>query len=435
MQMGFGAPGVSSLPVGRIIAVVIAAVLMQWNATSAKPLKTIYSFCANGCGDGQAPVGRLVEDAAGSLYGVTDAGGAQGSGTVFRLTPNADRTRWKEKIIYSFCTAGDCSAGQQPEAGLIIDTSGNLYGVSSAGPSTSGGAVFELMPNAKKTKWKLKVLATFCTDWPSCTGGKEPLSGLTYVGAASGVPYDGKSSLYGTTSQGGKQGQGIVFQLTKEKGTWTHQTIYDFCAAAKCTDGALPIGDLIVDASGNLYGAANAGGAFGFGSIYEIKHARGPSPNLTVLHSFCALANCADGDQPEAGVIIDGAGNLFGTTALGGSSHNGGTVYKIVPSGSNSDFIVLHTFCEESPCNDGAQPYATVTADVAGNLLGTTYAGGKNDAGAIFELHPNGDLYDFTNVYNFCQRDYCPDGAAPKGPLFIDFIRRIVWRGAIWRSR
>jgi uncharacterized repeat protein (TIGR03803 family) len=177
-----------------LVAFIGTVVIAGCDDASAKSLKTIYSFCSSGCGDGQEPVGRLVTDDAGNLYGVTDAGGAQGLGAVFMLVPNARRTKWKERLIYSFCAAGDCSAGQTPRNGLIIDASGNLYGVSSAGPSTSGGAVFELKPNKKKTKWALKVLQTFCSDWPNCTGGKTPASALTYAGAQSGAPYDGEKS-------------------------------------------------------------------------------------------------------------------------------------------------------------------------------------------------------------------------------------------------
>ncbi len=284
---------VSAFAIGLLIAA------GPWSAASAYTLKTLYSFCAKtNCPDGNTPTGGLLMDASGDLYGTTVGGGLSAfvSGTVFELVPNAKKTKWKEKVLYEFCAQANCADGEEPTSTLIADKSGDLYGTTSAGGKTGHGLAFELMPNAKRTKWKLKVLYNFCSvGGASCLDGDafSPLehAGLTYAGAATGVPYDGTSPLYGTTIQGavgtdGGLGPGVVFELTPGKKKWSETVIHVFCQAiSTCKDGLNPVAGLIVDAAGNLYGTTlngRLGGVGNGGTVFEVSpvpaNAHGPKP-------------------------------------------------------------------------------------------------------------------------------------------------------------
>ena len=230
----------------------------------------MYSFCAqSSCTDGLYPIAGLIQDASGNLYGTTEAGGAAelNGGTVFELTVNAAKTAWTHKVLYSFCTQANCADGISPAAGLLGDASGNLYGTTKELGAHGGGTVFELMPNAKKTKWTHKPLYSFCAQGGAlCTDGIYPASGL--IG-------DGSGNLYGTTYQGGAnpRGGGTVFELTPNaaKTAWTHKVLYSFCPQPGCADGLLSLTGLIADASGNLYGTTSTGGAYDGGTVFELK--------------------------------------------------------------------------------------------------------------------------------------------------------------------
>jgi uncharacterized repeat protein (TIGR03803 family) len=351
----------------------------------------------------------LIRDGAGNLYGTTQNGGGSGAcyrgcGTVFKLSPTGGET-----VLHSF--SGE--DGSDLYAGLIGDAAGNLYGttaiggvVSTACPSRNCGVVFKLGPTGTET-----VLHTFA-GYP--TDGANPFAALLR---------DAAGNLYGTTNAGGafspcfqtlfNNGCGTVFEVSA---TGTETVLYSFSGGA---DGADPFAELIRDAAGNLYGTTVGGGPSsvcggGCGTVFKLS----PSGTETVLHTF---SGGADGGAPVAGLIRDAAGNLYGTTTSGGSVNRlclgdgdtCGVVFRLSPTGTET---VLHSFTR----GDGANPNAGLIADSAGNLYGTTEFGGAYGRGVVFELSrcdsaPSG--YDFKVLYSFTGG---ADGAFPIARLVRD---------------
>jgi uncharacterized repeat protein (TIGR03803 family) len=392
----------------------------------AYKLRTLHSFCIeSGCTDGREPASGLLLDPSGNLYGTALFGGANGAGAVYELVPNARRTQWKYRLLYSFCAQGGCADGSDPLSSLIVDSAGSLYGTTMAGGPNDGGVVYRLMPNAKRTKWTLQVLYAFCSA-SDCTDGREPQSDLAYAGKNSGVPYDGTSPLYGTTSQAGAHHEGVVFSVAPDAGSWSEQVLYDFCALASCADGAGPTAGVLVDTQGNIFGTTYYGGQGNQGTLFELSAARGRRPQTqSVLHSFCTEANCADGAFPASDLIVDASGNLLGTTFGGGSKGRNcddigvsgcGTAFRFQPDGSV--LSVLHAFCARKNCADGGYPLASLLMDSLGNVYGATlYGGGHGDppgSGALFALNSAKALYAF------CRQESCADGAMPEGNLVMD---------------
>src|ERR1022692_2364418 len=257
----------------------------------------------------------------------------------------------QEKVLHNFNHDG--TDGWRPEAGLIFDAAGNLYGTTSQGGSSAVGAVFELTPAAGGT-WTEKVLHSFLNDG---TDGVNPVAGLIF---------DGAGNLYGTTYQGGTYGDGTVFELTPAAGgTWTEQVLHNFNYDS--TDGAGPHAGLIFDAAGNLYGTAASGGTYSYGTAFELTPAAGGTWTEKVLWNF---GSGADGSYPQGGLIFDAAGNLHGTTTSGGA-HGPGTVFELMPAGGGTwSERVVHSFGNGA---DGSGPYAGLIFDAAGNLYGTTH--------------------------------------------------------------
>jgi uncharacterized repeat protein (TIGR03803 family) len=238
----------------------------------------------------------------------------------------------------------------------------------------------------------------------NCVDGAHPTAGLIM---------DGNGILYGTTLDGGASGKGTVFKLLPPPaagGAWTEQVIHSFCALPNCADGANPASGLLMDPSGDLYGTTINGGANGKGTVFVVT--AGGVEN--VRYSFCSAANCADGANPVAGLITDGAGNLYGTTTAGGAG-NQGTVFRVF--GAEED--VLYSFCAQSGCTDGAEATAGLILDGTHNLYGTTKKGGLGQ-GTVFKLTPGPAGWTETVLYNFCSRAGCADGGGPEAGLFID---------------
>jgi uncharacterized repeat protein (TIGR03803 family) len=381
---------------------------------SAQTYKVLYSFdytVANG--DGAVPTGNLASDHAGNLYGTTEYGGnsiCDGCGTVFELSPNGDGT-WSESVLYRFCNTvlnSYCTDGAQPQGGLIIDAQGNLYGATTLGGTASGcgqgggcGIVFELSPPAAPgADWIETVLYNFCSNLVNnfCADGYTPLGKLTL---------DASGNLYGTTSQGGTHGGGTIYELSPAITGWNYTNLYSFCtetAGKSCLDGSQPLAGVTFDASGNLYGTTEYGGAkFGGGTVYKLTPGSGGWTE-NVLLTFRTPYN--QGAAPMSGVSFDASGNLYGTNSQGGIGGSG-TVFKLSFNGRSGTFRFNG--------GDGSKPVANVILDSrTGSLYGTASNGGANSGGTIFKIGPSGKQ---TVLYNFCSQSNCADGGLPEGNL------------------
>jgi uncharacterized repeat protein (TIGR03803 family) len=376
------------IAIGVALAVACAALAapapaVAWTQT------TLYRFCSlKDCADGNFPTGGLIADQSGDLYGTTEGGGNGGSGTVFELAATG-----RELVLHRF---GSDSDGFEPQAGLTMDTAGNLYGTTFGGgkgrapPNIDKGTVFEMTAAGKE-----RLLHSFCSV-RHCADGRIPVAGLIM---------DASGDLFGTTAYGGAHGQGTVFELTpndKEK------VLHSFCSSGDCRDGRQPSAPLIMDGSGNLYGTTGKGGARDSGTVFKIT----PAGKLKVLHSFCSVPHCDDGSQPNAPLIMDASGNLYGTTSQGGRQ-GGGVVFEI----AGKTRTVLHDFCSAAECADGADPEAGLIMDGSGNLYGTTQGGGAHGHGTVFELTAAGDEIV---LYSFCSQAECADGGSPFAPVIMD---------------
>lgn len=314
--------------------------------------------------DGTYPFGRLVFDTAGNLYGTTGAGGIHGFGTVFQLTANPDGS-WTHAVLYRFQGGTD---GASPLAGLIFDSAGNLYSTTAQGGGDSGlGTVFKMAKNPDGS-WTESVLYRF----PKRSRGFDPVAELVF---------DAVGNLYGTTLGGGsylcpQHECGSVFKLTHNAdGSWTHSVIHRF----KGGDGSQPYGGVTFDAAGNLYGTTRSGGDQNRGVVFKLTPNPDGSWAFSKIHVFRGL----DGALPVAGVIFDPAGNLDGTTSYGGVC-NYGVVFRLTPSPDGKwTKVLLHRF-HYTP--DGAYPDAGLVSDNVGNLYGTTSRGG---GGEVFEYLPD----------------------------------------------
>ena len=295
-----------------------------------------------------------------------------------------------ETVLYSFCAKSGCTDGSSPYAGLVLDTKGNLYGTTYRGGANGKGTVFEVNGPGSET-----VLYSFCSQ-SGCKDGYHPEAGLILA----------NGNLYGTAYDGGAHEAGVVFEIT---GNQTESVIYSFCVKRHCADGYYPHSDLVRDNNGNLFGTTQFNGAYGGGTVYEVS----ATGTETVVYSFCAQPNCADGSGPRAGLVLDANGNLYGTT-FGGGANGKGTVFKVTPNGTET---VLHSFCSQAGCKDGSNPLADLVIDTNGNLYGTTVNGGANGKGTIFEVSANGGE---TVLYDFCSQRACRDGSMPKAGLIMD---------------
>jgi len=393
-------------------AAVTAISLAAMGGTSAFTQKTLHAFCATAnCADGDTPLAGLLSDASGNLYGTTEVGGKYGKGAVFKLIPNAKKTKYTEHILHSFCAQAGCSGGSYPAyGGLIMDVDGNIYGTAGGGGKFGAGVVFKLKPLANG--WGYAAIHSFCHDTGACSDGYDPDTGLAYAGQSSGALWDGSSPLFGTTYSGGANNMGAVYKLVPAGSGWSYQVIHSYSSGFHG-------GDLLVDSSGNLFGTTLLGGSNSGGTIYRLTAG---TWGESTLHNFCAEANCADGWEPSGRLLMDGAGNLFGTTGGGGAGahcaedHGCGVVFEHTANGT---FKVLYDFCSRINCKDGFIPAAGLILDLGGNLLGTTYEGGTGTGGTAFVLnHSNG--WAETVLYNFCSEQNCTDGAGSVAPLIID---------------
>jgi uncharacterized repeat protein (TIGR03803 family) len=358
-----GATGKCILFGGAVLAMAVPA--------QAAKFHVLYQF--QGGTDASGPIGGLTK-AGKLLYGTTYFGGTNNLGTVYTLAKDG-----AESVLHSF---GSGSDGADPEAGLVADAKGNLYGTTYNGGTEDRGTVFKITPKGHET-----VLYSFCPNYPHCTDG---------FNVSSSLILDSKGNLYGTTYAGGADSLGTIFEVTPDG---TETVLYSFKGG---DDGADPSAGLIVDASGNFYGTTYDGGASDLGTVFELA-ANGTE---SVLYSF---KGGSDGENPVASLILDGQGNLYSTTYSGGSSDNG-TVFKLAPDGTET---VLYTFAGGS---DGTSPDSSVAMDKKGNLYSSTLYGGNmtdcggNGCGTTFKLAPDGTK---TILHAFAGSD----GAQPSGSL------------------
>jgi hypothetical protein len=411
-----------------VLPLLLAVSAVALPASAEWKEKVLYSF-QGGPTDGSLPAGGVVFDSQGNLYGATSHGGPEsctpiGSacGMAFELTPPTQKGgAWTETLIYQFQGEGSKDASV-PTGGLIIDTAGNLYGVTGYGGTgdcfllgVKGGCgtVFELSPPQQKGgAWTESILYSF----RGSNDGYFPWGNLVF---------DKNGNLYGATNFGGGKGTtcniiyggqcGTVFRLsppTRKGGKWTERVLHSFKSGS---DGANPNGGLVLDHQGAIYGTTYGGGnesgecgAGGCGTVFELDPPteKGGAWSEKRLHVF---ADGKDGGFPSAGVIFDSAGNLYGTTLS--------TVFRLTQpsekSGSWSETI-LYTFD-----TDAYGPEDVPVFDKNGNLYGTTYSG-DTFSGTVFRLKPpsqKGDRWTFAILYGFTGTS---DGAQPAASLVFD---------------
>jgi uncharacterized repeat protein (TIGR03803 family) len=305
-------------------------------------ITTLASFNNNG----DLSLSSLLRDSSGNLYGETALGGPSDAGTIFELAHGSS-------TITTLATF-NVTNGKFPVGGLIMDSSGNLYGTTSSGGTSGDGTIFQLAHGSST----ITTLASF--------------NGINGVSPQFGLLRDSSGNLYGTTEGGGASGAGSVFELAHGSSTIT--TLASFSSNA-FSEVPRPSG-LVMDGSGNLYGTTALGGASGDGSVFELAHGSG---NITTLASF----NYTDGDAPHSGVIMDSSGNLFGATSGGGtglSFPGPGTVFELAHGSGNITTLASFSVAK------GVTPVAGLVMDSSGNLYGTTTGGGANNYGTIFEL-------------------------------------------------
>jgi len=404
----------------------------------------LYSF--QGGTDGATPVGGVVFDTEGNLYGATQYGGSDNCapmaacGTIYQLAPQKDGS-WKETVLYVF-KGKAFNDGEYPEGGVIADSGGNLYGTAAyggtgncvlAGSIGGCGAVFELSPPKRKGgAWTETILYSF----PTAEQGYVPWGDLVF---------DKSGNLYGATIFGGGKGTtcdpfyqycGTVFELSPPEnkgGKWTEKVLHRFAGSPDgepSGDGANPNGGLVLDSRGVVYGTTYYGGnnqkgtceggawGTGCGTVFALQPPtrKGGAWSETVVHRF----DINEGVNPGAGVAIDVDGNLYGTT-LGGPHEGGGVVFLIEkPSAKSKAWTesTLHQFSTRG--ENGYEPAGGLILDAGGNLFGTTYAGNDNTLrGDVFRLQrpsENNEIWSFRALHDFAG---IPDGENPDGIMIF----------------
>lgn len=362
------------------VAVIAALATFAASPAHAQTQAVLYNF--TGTPDGANPYGGLTLHG-GNLFGTTYSGGLYGLGSVFELTPNGNGG-WTETVIYNFCpVAPSCTDGSNPTFGnVVFDKAGNLYGTTYQGGSTGDGVVFKL--SAASGNWTQTVIYNFLGQ----PDAAKPVNGLIT---------DAAGNLFGTAYSGGVVGNGAVFELSPTGlGTWTERVIANVSSL---------FGGLVMNASGYLFGTASA-------SVYAlVPDGSGGWKQYTVF-TFNPTYAAQQGSNPNGTLAIDSKGLLYGTTVSGGKN-NLGVVYRLLPS-TTAKFTekILYNFGA-----NGTQPHAGVVIDSLGNLYGTTTAGGKNNAGVVYELLPN-------TTGGYSEKVIQPfigiNGAVPYAPVILD---------------
>jgi uncharacterized repeat protein (TIGR03803 family) len=418
--------------VRRLLALFAITLALASAASAEWKERVLYSFL--GLPDGSLPVGAVVFDKAGNLYGATTEGGSSSCrsvaqcGTVYQLAPPAKQGNpWTETVLYVF-KGNTSNDGASPAGGLVMDSAGNLYGTTAYGGTGNCtvlgtlmgcGTVFELSPPQQKGgPWTETVLYSFPT----------PKQGFLPQGD---LVFDNAGNLYGATKFGGGFGTtcnpfyqycGAVFELSppkKKGGKWMERVLHGFRSGA---DGANPNGSLVLDSKGSVYGTTFGGGnesgqcgAGGCGTAFELKPptTKGGAWTEKMLYRF----NVQDGAAPSAGFIFGGKGNLYGTTYAGAANGSGAVFDLAAPKGGSVPWkeTVLYRFNDG---NDGTSPQGALVFDASGSLYGTAL-GGRTHRGVVFRLKPPkpGNSWPLTVLYNLTG---APDGDHPVDGLIFD---------------
>jgi uncharacterized repeat protein (TIGR03803 family) len=365
---------------GGFIAGAIAMASSHGVAGAAPSEQVLYSF-ADGM-DGGGPDSRLVFDRSGNVFGtahfggITSCGGQVGGGcgVVFKLTP-APSPPWTETTLHAFADGSD---GGFPNAGVILDRKGNVYGTASTGGSNTCsigcGLVFELLAGSGYTE---TVLHTF-------TGVDGQFPNAVLLAGSDG-------NLYTTTWFGGAHGSGTVVQLVPGGNGWTENVLYSFMGT---TDGLGPAAGVVQNARGDVFGTTYPYDGYNDGVVYELTHNK---KGTWKDHTLLSFGNGTGGSDPYAGLVAGGDGSFFGTTIEGGSTGDG-VIFELVPRPNGTwKERVLHTFSGA----DGATPYSGLSLDKSGNLFGATLFGGSGNAGTLYEMLRGKHGYTFTPLYSF----------------------------------
>jgi uncharacterized repeat protein (TIGR03803 family) len=363
----------------------LAAIAIQ----SAQAQKFVVLHQFTGGKDGAQPQAGLTMDSTGIFYGTTSnaSGSAKGFGTVFRLSHSG--STWTFKTLHSFKGGFD---GSYPLGRTIIGSNGTLYGTTSQGGNgfcngSGCGTVFNI---------KLGGAETVLYRFTGGIDGANPENG--------DLVFDGAGNIYGTTGFGGSASLGVVYKLTFAYGSWAETVLHSF--GGGIGDGANPYGGVIFDNIGDLYGTTTYGGSENEGTAFQLTPS-GKYWSENIIHNFSS----GDGYNPAAGLIFDQSGNLYGTASDGYGSTSGGTIFEL----SNNNWILTVLYALAGSSNQGAYPEAALVMDAAGNLYGTTAEGGAYGNGVVFKL--SSGSWTYTSLHDFTGGK---DGAAPKANLIFD---------------
>lgn len=369
----------ASTALALAVVLVPAFVATPWAQAAGFSFCVVYSFKGYP-NDGISPYGRLVLDRAGNLYGTTQYGGSGSAGTVFKVDKGCDQPGKKDTVLHNFTQGQNPPDGLTPWDGLVL-AAGKLYGTTEYGGDHNFGSVF-------------KVNTTGGTD-PVVVANFDPTIG-EYPKA--GLVRDPEGNFYGTTAGGHDDPYGSVFKLST---SLKLEVLYTFKGQQK-NDGATPDARLVLDAAGNLYGTTEKGGAFDQGTVFKLNKT---SKAYEVLHAF--RGSKGEGTYPVGGVILDSRGNIYGTTNQGGfTGHNDGMVFKL-----NSKGTLINEYDFSS--GDGQNPTGDLVLDPSGNIWGTTPSGGSG-SGVVFELDKT-----FQRIFLYRFSSFT-DGGAPYAGLVLD---------------
>jgi uncharacterized repeat protein (TIGR03803 family) len=351
----------SSVELFSAFAVALTLCALALPRAQAQTFNVVYNF--TGGNDGGSPLDGFIADSSGNLYATTFYGGASSNGVVFEISASGTET-----VLHTFAGGSD---GQNPEGGLLLDKSGNLYGTTTAGGTYGAGTIFKITSAGEET-----VLHSF----GGAKDGSAPQAGLTET--SGGI-------LVGTTTAGGAYGNGAVFTLTLNSKTqqWTEKVVYSF---GKGKDGTVPVAGVTLDKLDNVYGTTSAGGAYGYGIVFELDRA---AEKEIILHNF---QDGDDGAVPYAGLIADSSGNFYGAATEGGSG-GGGAVFELTPANGTWTFNVIYS----NPGWGISGSFRNLVMDASGNIYGTTHCDGSYDAGTVYELTPSSGTWNFTQLYVF----------------------------------